>query len=373
MNQDVFLSILAMDSYNRGYGQNVGGLSSSGQLGAATIIRQSDVRAGSAALTAGFYAIAYAWNGNKVISYRGTNPEFTAPDGQTFLDSPLVKDAWNGWTLGAGYIGAAQGGMAIKFYEDVSSRSIYNPVGNGTPILLTGHSLGGGLAGFVGALSSNQAYGFDHMPYGIAAWAQVLSESIRRAANELNLTAPTIGDLLAGIETGVLPQIVDGTITVATFAQHLADNLHDLAPFTASLTGYNIDGEVLGNVRDGTAQVAIGGIGGGLAALLGFPILGAAIAAAGGTLAYTTVQLEGDVEHNLLTVYGADLGTVTKHSISLLTTILFGEKQWSPNNVWADWKSSIKYILPATLDDGLANSAFGLAADKTGLASALVV
>lgn len=39
MNRDVMLSLLALDSYNRGYGQTVGWLSNSGMFGNATIQR----------------------------------------------------------------------------------------------------------------------------------------------------------------------------------------------------------------------------------------------------------------------------------------------------------------------------------------------
>lgn len=79
MNRDVFLSLLALDAYNRGYGQTVllnQGDSTTGQdevgrfLGSAQIIEQ---RINSEAQAAGFYAIAYDWNGETVISYRGTN------------------------------------------------------------------------------------------------------------------------------------------------------------------------------------------------------------------------------------------------------------------------------------------------------------
>jgi hypothetical protein len=79
MNRDVFLSLLALDSYNRGYGEGVfteprgGGAvqNEAGRtIGNATII---DVPLPEGSLAAGFYAIAYEWNGETVISYRGTN------------------------------------------------------------------------------------------------------------------------------------------------------------------------------------------------------------------------------------------------------------------------------------------------------------
>ncbi len=89
MNRDLFLAILAMDSYNRGYGEGLDGLSSRNgtQIGNATI------RADSSVLTidnvrqdiaAGFYAIAYDVSGvagfadgERVIAYRGSDYQDT--------------------------------------------------------------------------------------------------------------------------------------------------------------------------------------------------------------------------------------------------------------------------------------------------------
>ena len=82
MNRDVFLSLLALDAYNRGYGQGVflsPNDSTNGQeernrfIGTARVTNQSDEEAGTPGVDAGFYAIAYEWNNETVISYRGTN------------------------------------------------------------------------------------------------------------------------------------------------------------------------------------------------------------------------------------------------------------------------------------------------------------
>ncbi len=79
MNRDVFLSLLALDSYNRGYGPNVllnTSDSTSGQnevdrlIGSATITAHN---ISPAAQAAGFYAIAYNWNSETIISLSGTN------------------------------------------------------------------------------------------------------------------------------------------------------------------------------------------------------------------------------------------------------------------------------------------------------------
>ncbi len=84
MNRDVFLSILALDSYNRGYGANLNGLAQSGGIGLAAIGINSSVLldANGQRLdeAAGFYRIAYDVSnvsgvlpGDRVISYRGTS------------------------------------------------------------------------------------------------------------------------------------------------------------------------------------------------------------------------------------------------------------------------------------------------------------
>ena len=81
MNRNLFLAILAMDSYNRGYGVGIKGLGGVGSgIGDATILSQSDTLAGSLSVSAGFYAIAYDMTGvagfaagERVISYRGTD------------------------------------------------------------------------------------------------------------------------------------------------------------------------------------------------------------------------------------------------------------------------------------------------------------
>ena len=79
MNRQLLLSILAMDSYNRGAGQSISGLSTTGRLGNANlIVFPESVRTGWA--RAGFYATAYSMtgvdgfaDGETVISYRGSD------------------------------------------------------------------------------------------------------------------------------------------------------------------------------------------------------------------------------------------------------------------------------------------------------------
>ena len=115
MNPDVFLSLLALDSYNRGYGQNVGGLTNSGMIGNATILRQSNITENPDEVQAGFYAIAYQWQGQTVISYRGTNfpKEVTLSE----VNDAIDKDIGEGWSIFTGLGSNSQPLLAQEFYR----------------------------------------------------------------------------------------------------------------------------------------------------------------------------------------------------------------------------------------------------------------
>jgi RTX calcium-binding nonapeptide repeat (4 copies) len=153
ISNELMLSILAMDSYNRGYSPGIAGLSDNAgtNIGNATIVARSSSQAGSDAVSAGFYALSYSWNRQTVISYRGT-------DDVGILSG--ASDFWRGWITGAGHlVPGGQAQLAIDFYNSAAS-------GN---VILTGHSLGGGLAGFVGSFTHDPTLIFDHMPYIVAA------------------------------------------------------------------------------------------------------------------------------------------------------------------------------------------------------------
>jgi hypothetical protein len=168
MNRDLFLAILSMDSYNRGYGVGVKGLAASGRLGNAVIVNDSLALGGTpnsrVDAGVGFYAIAYNLTGagiagltGTVISYRGS--DYTDTNGISLWS----RDIWQGWTNAIGYPYGGQPGLALEFYRAVTGNTPYDTPGN---VTLTGHSLGGSLAGFVSALSGNRAVLFDHLPFG---------------------------------------------------------------------------------------------------------------------------------------------------------------------------------------------------------------
>ncbi len=167
-------AILSMDSYNRGYGTGINLPTTLGatKIGNATILAQSDTDPNSAAVSVGFYAISYTLSsGEVVISYRGTNAD---------AFGNFLTDAIHGYWTGGGVPGDAQSALALKFYNAILAQ---HPL---QPITLTGHSLGGGLAGYVGALYGKNVTLFDNMTYEDAT-----TDAYNRSLNAYLESLPT--------------------------------------------------------------------------------------------------------------------------------------------------------------------------------------
>lgn len=165
MNPILMKAILAMDAYNRGYNPSI----KFGDETNGNSIDDKDILIGNAKIFANssslvnaqgnanidddisFYAIAYDYNGEKVISYRGT-------------DDPAL-DGLYGWGVALGSPREQQALMAFQFYKEVA--------GNVDPrtanISLTGHSMGAGLAGLVGAAYTKEGLLFDNMAFANSA------------------------------------------------------------------------------------------------------------------------------------------------------------------------------------------------------------
>ncbi len=148
MDPILMRAILAMDAYNRGYNPGVTGLVGT-QIGGASITQQSDVLPGSPGVNADFYAIAYQLaDGSKVISYRGTDAsgDFGTDIALWFAqgDTPQLR-------------------LALEFYKSVVGAG--NDPHAPQNIVLTGHSMGGGLAGYVGALYGQAGSLFDNVAF----------------------------------------------------------------------------------------------------------------------------------------------------------------------------------------------------------------
>jgi hypothetical protein len=144
-SKDLLLSILALDSYNQGYGRGIEHNATT--IGNATKFTPAGI-SDTLWSSTGFYGSAYTLNqtvgdmpaGTKIISYRGTNS-----DGWNIL-----PDIAFGWITATG-VGSAQSLQASQFYTAVTGNGIN--AGASANTVLTGHSLGGGLAGYVSALT----------------------------------------------------------------------------------------------------------------------------------------------------------------------------------------------------------------------------
>jgi len=126
-------AILSMDAYYRGDGATRLTLNAQ-QVGlefGQTILGNFALTQSATNSSSGFFAQAYQAVGSSqtTIAYRGTN------DGDDII---------HGWPLGGAVLGADQGWDALNFYKQVAGANL-----GGANIALTGHSLGGGLAGYV--------------------------------------------------------------------------------------------------------------------------------------------------------------------------------------------------------------------------------
>ena len=163
MNNDVLMALLSLDSYNRGYEARLTGLGvNSASIGDFSILTDSTARLDPTYNTqaANFYAVAYqnSSTGETVISYRGTDN--------------LSEDAFNSYAIGMGDPLKPQGTLAVRFYKSVvgqdgSGNLIDNPLT--ANITLVGHSLGGGLAGYIASLYNKRAVIFDNMTFEAAS------------------------------------------------------------------------------------------------------------------------------------------------------------------------------------------------------------
>jgi hypothetical protein len=363
MNDNVFRAILAMDSYNRGYNPSIA-VPVATSIGTAQILDDSTERLGISRTSAvGFYASAYNWNGQTVISYRGTN--FDLSDGEDITDSSAFRDIYNGWSVGAGFSSGSQAGLAIEFYQAVAGVTtpyylIENPAAS---TILVGHSLGGGLAGFVGSLTYEISYGYDHMPFGLAALSQAVSDSIAAAARSLNITIDDLADAVDGSFS--LFDLIAAGVAVQDSLDAYEREYALRTPYTRGLTGTHVDGEILEAVRDGTLQVFFGLTAApSLGALFASPLLAALIGVTGIALGYTTAQLEAEISNTAYRTYGADLGgfiegSVNRHSMPLLVTLLYGEHQWASEGGRGradQWQAAAPAFLPALFDTDIAEA-----------------
>jgi hypothetical protein len=155
--ESLLIAILTLDSYNREYDQGIILDPALTQIGTATF---HDHKASNVSdsnyldwIAAGFYAASYDTPYGKVIAYRGTDKNIAF---SSLWSNATGSDLWNGYGTSAGFSMNDQAHMAADFFQAVTGTNTSNP-STGSAIL-TGHSLGGGLAGFIAAIYRQNAY-----------------------------------------------------------------------------------------------------------------------------------------------------------------------------------------------------------------------
>jgi serralysin len=267
-------AILAMDVYNRGV--NPGLVVSFNTIGDYQVITNSIEGSGS------FQAASYQLVGDattRILAYRGTDQ---------------LADVL-GWLGGAGIVGAP-----TQFPE---AEAYFMQWGTTAHVSLTGHSLGGGLAGYIAAVNHKAAYTFDAMPFEFAAEGRY--EQIHGFFGELTSNAASRYDDIHMVST----------------AGEVLSTVRALAPPVETIAAVAQFGPVAGALV--TAKAAIG------------------IAA----------------EQKMVLDSGVNFGLdpISLHSASLVVLL-----QYASDNAHTQWTAAAAPLMTALYDDGLA-SAVGIA------------
>ncbi|MEZ5697137.1 MAG: hypothetical protein R3E18_12110 [Sphingomonadaceae bacterium] len=385
MNRELFLAILAMDSYNRGYARRLrigesgpdGPSDDLGQfLGGAQIVRQSGTTSDRPEYQSGFYAIAYEWNGETIISYRGTDdPAADTNSGyglgagypglnlsQLFLGGlfdhiygdtfgGLVTDAFVGLGVAAE---ETQSNLALEFYSAVTGAPVTDIMSTDVPddVVVVGHSLGGGLAGLVASLSGAEGYGYDHMPFVQGAYYYAINfmAALAEASND-----PEFLDVLA--EKATPEEFGDIKTKLQQFGQAYQGTIDDFElaglrpPSVDNFTAVAVEGELLTYVRNGDVQNIAGFIAAVTAVLTG-NLAALAVAIEGWSQAITTPILEATVPSEEISLNGAlpsSLDLVKRHSQALLVILKYAEV----TAIDGDWKTAAPQLIEALFDDDI--------------------
>lgn len=296
MNIELFKAILAMDSYNRGYDRGIVELSDAigTKIGNASI--SYTIEDVAEAKAQGFYAIAYkTLSDETVISYRGTDANFVNPWGDT------GSDLLHGYATGGGDQNNQQAKLAIAFYEAVAGDGIDPSTAN---ISLAGHSLGGGLAGYVGSLYGKSGTLFDNMAFENASSTAAFAASnpTLYAANQSVLG---YGYSSALADANALKADIYGTAT----------------PWAINRTGLHtvyLKGEFLDSLLHNR-------------------------------ISQTTLQVGYDLGN------GVDLPLLDAFKLHSMATLVI--RMFANNLTSQDWRDSAKYFIPALYDNTLATKA----------------
>jgi Ca2+-binding RTX toxin-like protein len=350
VTQDQILyALLSLDSYHRGYNRGIELEAGSKFFNNLEFFEQRSTEEIS------FYASAYKYTsgdneGKIIISYRGTDD--------------MLIDPFTGWTIGAGITIGNQAPVAIDFFEKIVNDLLNDPehpykVGVAptqaqqdvlNKIVVTGHSLGGGLAGYVGSLAHVKTEIFDHMPFGIAS-ALTYIFNVAEKIGQSAAACAVLGIVASTDPSGVLLQIALSNPELVQQALSAA-SIPSLPDWVENVHGYHVDGEMLEYLRDGS------GLSLAAALLARVPLLNSLTSIAV-VYALGISSTDALVPQDELSVYGwQELNPGLRHSQALQVALLYSEK-----NGHADWHTdddaghaASNAILSGLFDDEVASA-----------------
>lgn len=234
----------------------------------------------------GFYAQSYTVDTETIISYRGTDQLTDWP--------PTDVEAW---VAGLGIYFTDQVSFAAEFY-----RNTIDILPTGNTVTLTGHSLGGGLAGFVAGTYGEAAVVFDSMPFQ-AAVNNLYDSTITKPQFDMN-----------GVPLGYWPDDQDAR------DEYFDGNEPPLPDFD-DIRGFEVNGEALQYARN--------------IALYDTPT--------------TTLALAGTVD---------PIDPIDRHSASLLVILLYGERVISDSSGLDNdsWELVRSHMAEALFDENVATA-----------------
>ena len=248
ISDELFLAILSLDTYYRGTtaeGEKINVIPGNGVGTASFNYNYMPSQGLPSWNSVGFAATVYSYDGKQVIAFRGTD-NIGLDIGSFFNGGDLISknsDVLNGWTLMAGYYPAPQALLAIDLYQQVVGRPISE--GGSSLVMLTGHSLGGALAGYLSMLTGSQAIGYDNIPFRLAGTLKMTVDAINEIIdivgnafkNGININdADQRNTLLTQITSIKLPDYsaFKGIYVDEEAAQYLRDAYAAVIPFIAN-------------------------------------------------------------------------------------------------------------------------------------------
>lgn len=204
-------------------------------------------------------------------------------------------------------------------------------------IVFTGHSLGGGLAGYMADLTGETAYIYDAMPHQLAILPQAIASAIYDAAVVSNLLVTDVVIGLAASFDTLEGRIIASRLSGLFGTEFMANFREALADRTAGYRASNIvsvaaDGEGLASTRQ-TLNASVSAL---------ERIFSDIFAIGSGDAVETTVIISDELTSDQL------------HDIRLLSLALWADEVWTPRNNQTvfgdrDWREGVYGVLPRLL------------------------